>query len=125
MARAFRRGAKGAWHRALAGWVVLVLMCAMCDAGGKHSCATEPILVLEDGECVFERSCVGVISRSGACSTVRRLELFSMSLTAFAADVFAGLTGLQSLYLSDNDISELPEGAYFASAGAAVRPLRD
>lgn len=119
MARAGRRAAQGAWHRALAGWVVLVLMCAMCDAGGKHSCATEPILELEDGDCVFERSCVGVISRSGACSTVQRLELFSKSITAFAADVFAGLTGLQSLYLSDNDIGELPEGASFALGAAA------
>jgi len=99
--------------------VGLMVACGV-EGQGKHSCGTEPVLELEGGTCVFSLSCVGALSRTGPCKTVKALHLFPESLacgesgpceiTGLASDVFSGMDQLESLYLSHHSIDELPEG---------------
>ena len=113
--------------RCLLVWVCLWLVYiregygTVLQRAGKHTCGTETVLELEGGVCNFKLSCVGALSRSGACA-VRTLNLSPESIaceefspceiTSLASDTFAGMDGLESLYLSHHNINELPAGAW-------------
>ena len=90
--------------------MLVLLMLGACEAAGKHYCDREPVLELEDGKCVFTRSCAGELSRLGACQTVRVLQLHSLAITSLADSVFAELGALEVLHLSHNDLLNVTEG---------------
>jgi hypothetical protein len=97
-------------------WAYALLWCVWSSfaEAGKHVCGKETLLELEEGKCILELSCAGVLSRpsSEGCSTVMTLELFDKGITALDVGVFKGMDNLQALYLSHNTITHIPAGVF-------------
>ena len=109
-----RRGWGGLWRWLLGAITVLAVV---AGAGAQEqACSEAAETIAQKGEtCVLKRAC-GMLSSAGDCSSVKSLILRDKAITGLQADVFAGMTALETLDLGRNALASLPDGVFSGAA---------